>query len=276
MTAAAHTSEELTTAPDSPDARVLALDIGLYGHPAGVCSMFWYRAGGYLHAHTSQLLPGDATLRDQLDYLEALAETYEEYWRISPVVVIGVTVLSPIGRSEVRAHLDAWYNPPWRRRLVAIGDYAGEQAQTRGLMTRKKLRDLVARRLGERTITLTAGQYEAVAQYTGKREKPGRDADDEWRSDETDALALPVALACLATTTLLPAAEPTPQSRERGKARCARAWELELGVSEEEAADRAERLGHPRAQHQQQAPVTSLRRAGPGSRLIAPRPSRER
>jgi hypothetical protein len=260
-------TDAITDAPDAPDARVLALDIGLYGHRGATSSMFWYHDGGVLHAHTATLLPDEATLGDQLDYLEALAEAYPEYWRISPVVVIGVTVLSPVGRREVRTHLDRWYNPPWRRRLVQIGDYAGEQTGAgRGLVSRKKLRDLLAARLGEHTITLTATQYDAVAQYTGRRVKPGRDADDEWRTDDTDALALPVALSCLGAAVLLPPAAPTAAARARAVERAARAWQIELGLDPAQALDRAQRLGHPRAQGTAQPAV--LPRPGPGARPI--------
>lgn len=237
--------EERTDAPAAPDARVLALDIGVYGHRGAISSMFWYRRGGALHAHMAELLPDEATVTDQLDVLEAWAESYPEYWRVSPVVVIGVTVLSPVGKRQVRAHLDSWYNPPWRRRLVSIGDYAAEQAGVRGLISRKKLRDLIAARLTEHTITLTRAQHDAVALYTGRRERPGRDADDEWRADENDAVALPVALSCLATEYLLPPPLPTSEQAERARERARRAWQIRLGLSESEAAERAARIGHP-------------------------------
>lgn len=264
--------EVLTSAPAAPDARVLALDLGLYGHSGAISSMHWYRTGGYLHAHTAALLPDDATLQDQLDVLEGLAESYDEYWRVSPVVIVGVTVLSSIGRRTVRSHLDSWYNPPWRRRLVAIGDYAGEQAQTpaRSRVTRGKLRDLIAARLCEHTLTLTPAQYEAVASYTGKRVRPGRDGDDEWRTDETDAVALPVALSCLATTTLLPAPHPTVASRSREVERAQRAWQIELGLTAEEALDRALRQGHPRDQRHAQETAPTRPRARSWSRALRP------
>ncbi|WP_367139387.1 hypothetical protein [Saccharothrix sp. HUAS TT1] len=256
-------------APAAPSARVLALDIGVYGHRGSISSMFWYQAGGRLHTHVAELLPADATVLDQLDVLEALAESYPEYWQVSPVVVIGVTVLSPVGRREVRHHLDAWYNPPWRRRLVSVGDYAGEHTGIRGLMSRKKLRDLLAHRLTEHTITLTRAQHDAVALYTGRREKPGRDDDDEWRTDEADAYALPVALSCYAAGALLPPPLPGPQEQHRQLDRAARAWQLQLGVSETEALDHARRRGHP---HQVAAAATSptpdtpvIRRPEPGT-----------
>lgn len=244
------TREERRDAPDAPDARVLALDVGLYGHRGSISAMFWYREdGGKLHTHQAQLLPEDATLLDQLDIVEAWAEAYPEYWRISPVVVIGVTVLSPLGKRQVREHLDRWYNPPWRRRLVSVGDYAGEQAGTlaRGLTTRKKLRDHLALRLGERTLALTPLQFEAVSAYTGKREEPGRDDNDEWRTDENDAIALPVALSCLAAHYLLPTPTPTYAQRMRHLERAKRAWQLEFGLDEDDAWDRALRQGHPRS-----------------------------
>lgn len=242
----AHEGQEvLTSTPGGPDARILALDIGLYGHRGGISSMFWYRTGGRLHAHMSQLLPEGATLVDQLDMLEALAEAYPEYYRLSPVVAIGVTVLSPVGRREVRAHLDAWTNPPQRRRLVSVADYAGEQKGTRALTSRKNLRDLLSTRLTERTITLTKGQHDAVALYTGKRERPGRDADDEWRTDEADALALPVAYSCLAARYLLPPPQPTGEDRVAALERSKRAWQTRLGLSDGDAWDRALRQGHP-------------------------------
>lgn len=237
--------EVLESAPDAPDARVLAIDIGLYGHRGAISSMFWYRAGGRLHAHMSQLLPEGATLVDQLDMLEALAEAYPEYYRVSPVVAIGVTVLSPVGRREVRAHLNAWTNPPRRRRLISVGDYAGEQQGVRNPCSRKNLRDLLSTRLTERTITLTKGQHDAVALYTGKRERPGRDDDDEWRTDETDALALPVAYTCLAARYLLPPPLPTAEDRMAALERSKKAWQMQLGLSDGDAWDRAVRLGHP-------------------------------
>ncbi|HET6711666.1 hypothetical protein [Amycolatopsis sp.] len=237
--------EVRTDAPDAPDARVLALDVGVYGHRGSISSMFWYSRTGALHTHVAELLPDEATVGDQLDVLEALAETYPEYWRVSPVVVIGVTVLSSLGRRQVRAHLDGWYNSPWRRRLVTIGDYAGEQVGERYGTPRKKLRDLIAYRLSERTITLTKAQHDAVANYTGKRERPGRDDDDEWRSDENDAMAVPVALSCLAAATMLPQPTRSLADRQRALDRAKRAWQLEMGLSEEDAADQAVRRGHP-------------------------------
>lgn len=265
--------EVRTDAPDAPDARILALDLGVYGHRGAISAMFWYQAGGLLHTHIAELLPVDATVTDQLDVLEALAESYPEYWRISPVVVIGVTVLSPIGKRQVRAHLDAWYNPPWRRRLVTIGDYAGEQAATRAAVPRKKLRDLIAYRLSERTITLTRAQHDAVANYTGRREKPGRDADDdEWRADETDAMALPVGLSCLAAATMLPAPAPTRHDQQRQFERAVRAWQIELGLSETEAREQAARRGHPRQanaapDHQSAQRAPRVRRPQPGTTI---------
>lgn len=237
-----------TDAPDAPDARVLALDIGAYGHLGSISSMFWYHgAGGALHAHLAELLPEGATVQDQLDVLESLAESYDEYREVSPVVVVGVTVLSPVGKREVRAHLDSWYNPPWRRKLVTVGDYATEQAGTsaRGLTPRKKLRDLLATRLTERTISLTPAQFEAVSLYTGRRQKPGRDGDDEWRTDEVDAIALPVALSCLGAAVLLPPPAPTPGQKARLIERARRAWQFRFGLSEDEARFRAETQGHP-------------------------------
>jgi len=246
--------QQRTDAPAGPDARVLALDIGLYGHLGSISSMFWYQRGGLLHAHQAQLLPEGATLLDQLDILEATAASYEEYRRISPVVVLGVTVLSPVGRREVRGHLESWFNPPWRRRLVAIGDYAGEHIAVRGLVSRKKLRDLISTRLTEHTLTLTPEQHDAVALYTGRREKPGRDPDDEWRTDEVDAVALPVALSCLGATALLPAPMPTPQQRQRDLERAMRAWQVQLDLSNDDAWDRAVRHGHPH--HQTTAAVS--------------------
>jgi hypothetical protein len=242
--------EERTDAPEGPDARVLALDVGLYGHRGSISAMFWYQQGGHLHAHRAELLPEDATLTDQLDVLESWAEAYPEYWRISPVVIIGVTVLSPVGKRHVREHLAAWYNPPGRRRLVTIGDYAGEQAGTggRGLLSRKKLRDHIAVRLAEHTLALTPLQHQAVSVYTGKREKPGRDAQDEWRTDETDAVALPVALSCLAATSMLPPPQPTAEQDLRAAERAQRAWQLERGVPADEAWDLAIRQGHPHRQ----------------------------
>lgn len=257
--------EERTDAPAGPDARVLALDIGLYGHRGSIAAMFWYQAGGRLHAHQAELLPEDATLGDQLDVLEAWAEAYPEYYRISPVVVIGVTVLSPVGKRFIRAHLDGWYNPPWRRRLVAVGDYAGEQTgiPTLGLVPRKKLRDHLALALANRALSLTPAQYEAVSVYTGKRERPGRDDQDEWRTDENDALALPVGLSCLATTTLLPPATPTKEQTLREQHRAARAWEIELGLDPAEAWDRAGRLGHPGFAQPTTAPTSPTAPPGP-------------
>jgi hypothetical protein len=239
------TPEILKTAPDAPDARVLALDIGLYGHRGGISSMFWYRTGGKLHAHMSQLLPEGATLLDQLDMLEQVAEVYPEYRRVSPAVVIGVTVLSPVGRRQVRTHLDRWINPPHRRRLIAVGDYAREEQGIRSPMSRKKLRDLISDRLTQRTITLTRAQHDAVAEYTGRRQKPGRDSDDEWRTDETDALALPVAYTCVAAAYMLPPPQPTVRDRLALLERSKRAWQMQQGLSEGDAWDRAIRLGHP-------------------------------
>lgn len=255
--------EVRTDAPDAPDARVLALDVGVYGHRGSISSMFWYRRGGVLHAHVSELLPDEATLQDQLDVLEALAESYPEYYRVSPVVVVGVTVLSRVGRQEVRAHLDSWFNPPHRRRLVSIGDYAAEQTGTRGLISRQMLRDLIATRLTERTITLTKGQHDAIALYTGKRVPPGRDADDEWRADETDAVALPVALSCLATKYLLPPPAPTEQQQARAFERTVRAWRIQHGLSEAEAVDRALRQGHPAQANATGGGMTSWSWPGP-------------
>lgn len=243
------TREIRTDAPDAPDARVLALDLGAYGHKGSLSSMFWYRAGGHLHAHESELLPGEATVRDQLDILEALAESYPEYWRISPVVIVGVTVLSAEGRNEVRRHLDSWYNPPSRRRLVAVSAYAGEQTAARGTVARKKLRDLLNQQLTSHTIHLTEQQQDAVSLYTGKRDKPSRDPDtDGWRHDDTDALALPVALTCFAAKYLLPTAMPTSEQRWRALDRARRAWQIHLGLADDEAWDWAWRYGHP---HQQ-------------------------
>lgn len=248
-----------TDAPDAPDARVLALDIGVYGHRGSITSMFWYQRGGGLHTHVAELLPAEATVLDQLDVLEALAESYPEYWRISPVVVVGVTVLSNVGKQQVRSHLSSWYNPPWRRRLVAVGDYAGEQAGTgRALVTRKKLRDLIAERLTARTVTLTAAQHDAVANYTGRRQRPGRDSDDEWRSDDTDALAVPVGLACLAAHVLLPRPLPGPEEHHRWLLRVQRAWQLALGLPDDEAWDQARRRGHPHATSPAAAPEETL------------------
>lgn len=236
-----------TDAPNAPDARVLALDIGAYGHKGSISAMFWYRAGGLLHAHQSQLLPQEATVRDQMDILEALAESYPEYWRVSPVVVVGVTILSGEGRRDVREHLDSWYNPPARRRLVAIGDYAGEQGGSRGLVPRKKLRDLIAARLTAHTLRMTAEQQNAVALYTGRRQKPAHDADtDGWRHDDTDAVAVPVALSCLAAKTLLPPPEPTAEQQWRARNRMVRAWQFEAGLDEDQAREQAHRHGYPR------------------------------
>lgn len=267
-----------TDAPDNPDARILALDIGVYGHRGAVCGMFWYRNGGRLHTHTASLLPDDATILDQLDVVEAMAEQYPEYWRVPPVVVIGVTVLSHVGKHQVRGHLDGWYNPPHLRRLVSIGDYAGEHTGVRGLVTRKKLRDLLAHRLTEHTITLTKDQHDAVALYTGRRVKPGRDSDDEWRADDTDAMALPVALSCYAATTLLPPAAVSPEDRYRHTRRAARAWQIELGMGEREAWEQAERRGHPRAvlpsgpaSPDTPKPPGPMRRPDPGTRQVRSR-----
>lgn len=234
-----------TDAPDAPDARVLALDIGAYGHLGSISSMFWYHNGGALHAHVAELLPEGATVQDQLDVLEELAESYQEYREVAPVVVVGVTVLSQFGKREVREHLDGWYNPPWRRKLVTVGDFAGEHVGSRGLTPRKKLRDLIAQRLTEHTITLTPGQFEAVSLYTGRRQKPGRDADDEWRTDEVDAIALPVALSCLAARYLLPPPMPSEGAKDRMVERARRAWQYKFGLPEEEARHRAKTQGHP-------------------------------
>ncbi|MBB3665954.1 hypothetical protein FB384_004913 [Prauserella sediminis] len=255
------TREVRTDAPDAPDARVLALDVGAYGHKGSISAMFWYRQGGHLHAHASDLLPPEATVRDQLDVLEGLAESYPEYWRVSPVVVIGVTVLSGEGRREVRQHLADWYNPPTRRRLVAVGDYAGEQSGGRGLVPRKKLRDMIAQRLTAHTLHLTSTQQEAVSLYSGRRARPVHDADiDGWRHDDTDAIALPVALSCLAARSLLPPPMPTAEQRWRQKDRLVRAWQIEMGLSEQEAHEQAHRHGHPRAF---QATTTSVSMAMP-------------
>src|SRR5690606_11659523 len=153
----------------------------------------------------TMLFEPDDNLLDQLETLEAWPTTFPEGRWISPVVIVGTTVLSPFARQTVRAHLDASYNPPHRRRLNNIGDYAGEQAQTRGITSRKKLRDLVALYLAEDRITVTPDQEDALKLYTGRREKPGRDPDEDgWRIDETDAVALPVAEACFAARYLLP------------------------------------------------------------------------
>lgn len=260
------TAEVREDAPASPDARVLALDLGVYGHRGSITSMFWYQGGGGLHAHVAELLPAEATVLDQLDVLEALAESYPEYWRVSPVVVIGTTVLSSLGKRQVRSHLDGWYSPPWRRRLVSIGDYAGEQAATRGLVPRKKLRDLIAHRLTEHTLTLTPAQHDAVALYTGRRQKPGHDPDsDGWRHDDTDAMAVPVALACLAVSVLLPAAVPTGADALRHAERTKRAWQIELGLDEDEAWERAIRHGHP---HSAPPRPVKIRRPLPGTPLL--------
>ncbi|GAA0607660.1 hypothetical protein GCM10010174_26040 [Kutzneria viridogrisea] len=222
--------ETRTDAPPAPDARVLALDIGLFGHYGSISSMFWYQNGGHLHAHVAELLPEDATLLDQLDILEALAESYEEYWRIAPVVVLGVTVLSPIGRQQVRDHLGSWHNPPWRRRLVTVGEYASEHTGTRALTSRKKLRDLIAQRLTDHTLTVTRAQHDAIAQYTGRRAQPGRGTEEEWRTDEVDALALPVALSCLAAHSLLPPPLPTAVQLARQQDRAHRAAQHQFGT----------------------------------------------
>lgn len=246
-----------TDAPDAPDARVLALDLGAYGHKGSLSSMFWYSAGGHLHAHESELLPGEATVRDQLDILEALAESYPEYWRVAPVVVIGVTVLSGDGRNDVRRHLDSWYNPPGRRRLVSVGAYAGEQTASRGTVARKKLRDVLNQRITSHTLHMTTQQQDAVSLYTGTRDKPSRDPDtDGWRHDDTDALALPVALTCLAAKYLLPTPMPTSEQRWRALDRARRAWQIQLATSDDEAWEWAWRYGHP---HQQASTNTSAR-----------------
>lgn len=279
MTSTEPYREELIGAPDAPDARVLALDIGVYGHRGSVSSMFWYQAGDQLHTHVAELLPDDATVLDQLDVLEAIAETYEEYWRISPVVVVGVTVLSHVGKQQVRAHLDSWYNPPWRRRLVSIGDYAGEHGSTgRGIITRKKLRDLVAQRLTDHTITLTADQHDAVSTYTGRRLKPSHDSDDEWRADETDAMALPIALSCLAVPALLPTPVQSAEQRHRITRRAQRAWQLEWGLDDDAAYEQAMRRGHPRHALQPDqpadAPQAPMKRPTVPARRARPRRSR--
>jgi hypothetical protein len=239
--------EYRTDAPEDPDARVLALDIGLYGHRGALASFFWYRRGGGLHTHGAELLPDDATLTDQMDMVEAWAETYPEYPQVSPVVVIGVTVLSAVGKRQVRAQLDTWLNPPWRRRLVSIGDYATEHNGVRGLTSRKKLRDLLASRLTEHTIKLTSTQHDAVAEYSGRRSRPGMTEDDEWRADEIDAVALPVALACLAAAYLLPEPVPTTAQLRDQHERAVRAWQRQYGLDHREAADRAVRHGMPGA-----------------------------
>lgn len=242
--------EYRTDAPAAPDARVLALDIGLYGHRGSITSMFWYQHGGMLHSHVASLLDSDFTLVDQLDTLEAWAETYPEYYRVSPVVIVGTTVLSPFGKNQVRRQLDSWYNPPHRRRLAAIGDYAGEQAASKGVVPRKKVRDLLADRISAHALTLTRSQFDAVGLYTGRREKPGHDPDtDGWRHDDTDAIALPVALACFAARFLLPAPTPTEADKDRALDRAVRAWQLETGLSTEQATEQAQRVGHPNAQH---------------------------
>lgn len=234
---------------------MLALDIGAYGHKGSLSAMFWYSAGGHLHAHESELLPGEATVRDQLDILEGLAESYPEYWRVSPVVVLGVTVLSGDGRNDVRRHLDSWYNPPGRRRLVSVGAYAGEQTASRGTVPRKKLRDVLNQRITSHTLHMTTQQQDAVSLYTGTRDKPSRDPDtDGWRHDDTDALALPVALTCLAAKYLLPTPMPTSEQRWRALDRARRAWQIQLATSDEEAWDWAWRYGHP---HQQSSSGSS-------------------
>lgn len=240
-----------TDAPDEPDARVLALDIGLYGHVGSLASFFWYRTGGRLHAHATLLAEPDDNLDDQLALLEAWAESFPEYRYLSPVVVIGTTVLSHVGRQTVREQLSRWLNPPHRRRLLNIGDYAGEQAGARGLVPRKKLRDLLLDQMSRRALTLTDEQRQAITLYTGKRAKPSRDPDDDgWRLDETDALALPVAHACFATRYLLPPPIEDADALDERMARYARAWQLERDVTAAEAQDRAWSRGHPQQQHQ--------------------------
>lgn len=237
---------------EKPDARVLALDIGLYGHVGSMSAFYWWRTGGSLHTHTHFLFEVDDSLLDQLELLEAWAEEYPEYRFLAPVVIVGTTVLSPVGRQTVRDRLDRWLSPPSRRRLINIGDYAGEQAATRGIVPRKKMRDLVSLYLAQRRLTVTDEQYAALQLYTGKREKPGRDPDEDgWRVDETDAIALPVAEACFAAKYLLPPPiEGSTQLDER-MARYARAWQLELDLDDAQAQDHAWRYGHP---HQQRRP----------------------
>ena len=241
-----------TDAPEAPDARILALDIGLYGHVGSLASFFWYRTGGRLHAHAAMLCEPDDNLDDQLALLESWAESFPEYRYHAPVVVLGTTVLSTVGRQDVRAALGRWLNPPHRRRLVNIGDYAGEQAGARGLVPRKKLRDLLLSQMSRRALTLTGEQQQAITLYTGKRAKPSRDPDDDgWRLDETDALALPVAHACFATRYLLPPPIEDGNALDERMDRYAHAWQLERDLSPAQAQDRAWRYGHP---HQQQPP----------------------
>lgn len=239
--------QQRTDAPDSPDERVICLDIGLYGHVGCAASFFWYRSTGALHAHQTEILEPDDNLFQQLAGIEYWAEQYQEYRYHPPTVVIGTTVLSPSGRMYVREALDRWLSPPHRRRLINVGDYAGEQATTRGLVSRKKLRDLLLIK-GQRhkSLTLTPDQHRAVTLYTGKRIKPGRDeGEDTWRMDETDAVALPVAYAVFAARYLLPPADPSPAEREAELQRAAHAWEIERGLAPAEAMDWARRYGHP-------------------------------
>lgn len=236
-------------APPEPDARILALDIGAYGHVGSLASFFWYRQGGRLHAHATLLAEPDDNLLDQLDLLESWAESYPEYRYLAPVVVLGTTVLSPFGRSEVRAHLGRWLNPPNRVRLLNIGDYAGEQTGAKGVISRKKLRDLVALQMARSALTLTDEQRQAITLYTGKRAKPGRDPDEDgWRLDETDALAVPVAEACFAARYLLPPPVEDADGLDERMARYARAWQIDRGLDAATAQEHAWRYGHPRTQ----------------------------
>lgn len=232
---------------DAPDARILALDIGLYGHIGGMTSIFWWSQGGILAAHESMLFQPDDSLLDQLDMLEIWAEQYPEYRWLPPVVVVGTTVLSPYGRQRVRHHLNEWASPPWYRRLINVGDYAGEQAGNQSTVSRKKLRDILAMTMAEDRLRLTDGQRSAITIYTGKRERPGRDPDaDEWRYDETDAVSLPVAHACYAARYLLPSPEESQDQTAARIARYARAWQIELpAISDDDALDRAWTYGHP-------------------------------
>lgn len=245
-------------APDAPDARILALDIGMFGHVGSLADFFWYRQGGRLHAHSTLLAEPDDNLLDQLDLLESWAESYPEYRYLAPVVIVGTTVLSSFGRAEVRSALASWLNPPTRQRLVNIGDYAGEQTGSRGVINRKKLRDLVGMAMARGALTLTDEQRQAISLYTGKRVKPGRDPDEDgWRVDETDALALPVAEACFAARYLLPPAIEDGDGLDQRIARYAHAWQIEMNLDDAQAQDWAWRYGHPRQQHRPEAATGS-------------------
>lgn len=236
--------------PDSPpDARILALDIGLYGHVGGMTSMFWWQTGGILAAHETMLFQTDDSLTYQLAVLEQWAEEFPEYREgLPPIVIIGTTVLSSYARQTVRASLDRWVSPPWLRRMVNVGeDYAGEQSGNRSRISRKALRDLLAVHMSDGRLRLTDDQRAAVALYTGKRERPRRDPDsDEWRVDETDAISLPVAYACYAARYMLPAPEESWEQTEERLEQWAHAWQIVLpGLSDDDALERAWTQGHP-------------------------------